>query len=475
METVRRIARNTGVIIAGRIVSRLIGLVMLIFLTRYLGTSNFGIYSFVFAYLEFFGILMDLGIRAILVRDLSRDRSKADKLLGNAIIMKVVLSVFALLLACLIITFLKYPFDTKLLVYVASLSFLLSFGSLYGLMFQVDLEMKYPTLANIFSSVLKLTIFLYLIFMKAPLLWFIIAGIIAAFSEFLIILRLSRRYVRPKFEIDFKIWKNLFKESWPIALTATFIMIYNRIDQIMLFQMKGAQAVGNYAVAVRLTEAFNIIPAAFMTSVFPLFSEYFLASGEKLEKAYALSFKYMSILIMPIAVGISILSEPAIRILFGEQFIWSVQALRILIWSEVFVFLGAVHINILISTGLQKLDFIFTSSGAVVNIILNLLLIPPYGIVGAAIATFVSYGLGVPMSCILKKTRSYGKALAYSTLKPLIAAGIMGCFTYFAFFLHLPLAAIIFFSAIGYFAVIVLIGGVDRQDQEYFRKIVFRT
>jgi O-antigen/teichoic acid export membrane protein len=252
-------------------------------------------------------------------------------------------------------------------------------------------------------------------------------------------------------------------------------MIYSRIDQIMLFKMKGAKAVGYYAAAVKLTEIFNIIPVAFMTSIFLLFSKYFVTSQEKLEKTYKLSFKYLSTAIMPIAVGISILSEPIIRLIYGEQFLGSSLALRILIWSEVFVFLGSVHISILISVGLQKLDFIFTSSGAIVNIILNLLLIPHYGIVGASIATVISYGLGVPLSCALKKTRSYGKALANSTLKPLIAAGMMGCFTYLTFVLGLSLIAATLFSIIAYLVFIILLKGLNREDLEYFRKIVTLT
>ena len=335
--------------------------------------------------------------------------------------------------------------------------------------------MELPVLVDILNSIIKLTLFLLLIFLKANLIQFIIAGIIAVLPGFFIIAHLSKKYVRPKFEIDFEIWKNLLKESWPLALTATFIMIYTRIDQLMLFQIKGAQAVGHYAAAVRLTELFNIIAAAFMTSVFPLFSKYFISSGEELEKAYKLSFKYLSTLIIPIAVGISILSKPIIMAIYGEQFLSSILTLRILIWSEIFVFLGTIHVSILISAGLQRLDFIFTSSSAALNILLNLLLIPRFSIAGAAVATVISYGLGVPMSCILKKTRKYGKALAYSTLKPLIAAGIMGCFTYFTFIIQLPLTLIILFSAIIYFGITVLIKGLDRQDQEYLKRIIVQA
>lgn len=471
MNTVRRVARNTGVIIIGQVINRLTGLVMVIFLARYLGASNFGIYSFVFAFLGFFGIITDLGIGAILVREISRDRSRADKLIGNAIIMKVILSVFALALACLIISFLKYPFDTKLLVYVASLSFLLSFGGLYGLMFQVNLRMEYPTLVNIFSGLLKLALFLYLIFLKAPLLWFIIAGIIISLPGFFIILRLSRRFIRPKFEIDFGIWKNLLKESWPLALTATFIMIYVRIDQLMLFQMKGAEAVGHYAAAVRLTEVFNIIPAAFMISVFPLMSKYFETSKESLTRAYTLSFRYMLMFIIPVAVGTTLLSKPIISLIYGERFLPSVAALSILIWSEVFVFFGIVHKQTLISTNKQRLDFIFTSTSAVINVVLNLILIPRHGIMGAAIATAFSYTWGLVLSLFLNVTRPYSLSGWGAMPKPIIASLVMGIYVYYMRS-HLTLAitgGIIIFTL-----VMFLIRGISRQDIHLIKTIFQR-
>jgi len=475
METVVRVAKNTGVVIIGKTISGLLIMAITILLARSLGANRFGIYCFVFIYLGFFGILMDLGVKTILVREISRDRTKANKLLGNAIVMRIILSVFALILACSAISFLKYPFDTKLLIYIASLSFLVSFSSLYEVIFQIDLKMKYPALVNILNVVMRLLLFVYLIYLKAPLLWFVVAYIITLLPGLFIILRLSRKFIKPKFEIDFGIWRKLLKESWPIALTAAFIMLHMRIDQIMLFQMKGPGAIGHYAAAVRLTEALNILPAAFMVSVFPLLSKYFIASREKLEKAYHLSFKYMAIIIVPIAMGVCILSEPIIRLVYGNQFLSITPVLRILIWSEIFVFLGVVHLNILISVGLQKLDFIFTLSGAVANIILNFLLIPHYGIIGASIATVISYGLGVPLSCILIKTRKYGRAMLRSMLKPFIVATIMGCFTYFAFLFRIPLVIIILSSGIVYFAFIILIRGLDTQDLRYFKKIMVRS
>jgi len=472
MITAAKVAKNSAVVLGAKVISSLLLMAMAVLLARSLGAESFGVYSFVFAYIAFFNVLADLGLKNILVREISRAGSGLERLVANAIVMRVALSLLALASACLVFSLLSYPFSTKLLVYIASLSFISTLSLFYEAIFQARFKMEYAAGINILDSILKLAIFSLLVVFKAKLIWFVLATVVAPFPGFFIAASLSRRLVKLEFKLDFKIWKNLLKESWPLALTAVFIVFYMRIDQIMLFTMRGAREVGYYAAGVRFVEAFNILPLAFMASVFPLLSRYFVSSKEKLKETYTLSFKYLAIAIIPIAMGVCLLTEPIVQIIYGSKFLPLVPALRILIWSEIFAFLGVAHVNILISVGLQKLDFIFTLSGAVVNIILNLLLIPAYGIIGASLATVISYGLGVPLSCALPKTRAYGRALVASLPKPLIAASLMGVFTYWAFVLGINLAVNIAISIGLYFGFLILIKGLNQKDRDYFKKIL---
>jgi O-antigen/teichoic acid export membrane protein len=468
METVRRVAKNTSIVLAGKIINGSIGLLTAIILARYFGARDFGLYSFIFAYLAFFVIITDIGINTILVREISRDRAKADKLIGNAIIIKFILSLSAFCLGCLIITILPYSFNTKLLVYIASLSFLLSFRSLYLLVFEVNLKMEFPLFVTTVRNLLRLALFLYLIFIKAPLLWFIVAVIISILPEFFLILYLSKKTVKPKFEIDFRIWKYLFQESWPLALTAVSIMTFHRIDQLMLFQMKGDEAVGYYSAAVGLSEIFAIFPSAFMTSVFPLMSQYFKTSEQSLVRAYTLSFKYMLMLIIPIAVGTSLLAKPIIALFYGAIFAPSVPVLSILIWSEIFVFYGVIHYEVLISTNKQKIYLLFCSTGAVTNVILNFVLIPRYGIVGASIATLISYILssGIIMGHFVPVARIYNVVGCQAMLKPIVASVIMAAYVYYTS-AHMVLAIV--GGAIVFILMMLFIKGINKQDIELAR------
>jgi len=156
MNTVQRIAKNTGVIIAGDFVNKAIGLLVVIFLARYLGAVGYGKYAFVFAFLTFFGIITDLGINTILVREISRDKSLAAKYIGNAAVMKLILSLSAVVSAAIIITLMPYPADTTTYVYIMSLTLLFnSFGMLYSRIFQVELKMEYWVIANLVDRILS--------------------------------------------------------------------------------------------------------------------------------------------------------------------------------------------------------------------------------------------------------------------------------------------------------------------------------
>jgi len=462
MDIVKKIARNTTIIIAGYIMVGLVGMITTVYMARYLGVDRFGTFLFVLTYVGFFALIIELGANnQILVREISQDRAKAGKLVGNAIVIKILFSVFTALVCCAVIGFSRYSFQVKTLVYIASLSFLLSAGGVYVSVFRSNLKMVYPTATDILGALLKLGFFLYLIQVKAPLILFVAAVVLVNLPVFFLNLMLSRRLIRPEFKIDFTVWKKLIAESWPLVLTAAFFMIYTRIDQLMLFQMKGAQAVGYYSAAVRLVEMLSLVPGAFMLSVFPFMSEYFKTSDHSFAKSYRLAFKYMMLIMMPVAVGTTLLSGQIIEFFYGRAFVTSAAALAILVWSEVWVFVGIVNGGVLIAANQQKMNFVFTSISAVINVVLNLILIPRYSFIGSSIAIVISYAVGQAICYIYPKTRDYAFASYKSMVKPFLASAIMGAFVY-----YLPWRAHIAIplGALTYCVAIFLIKGVNKED-----------
>jgi PST family polysaccharide transporter len=188
--------------------------------------------------------------------------------------------------------------------------------------------------------------------------------------------------------------KTLLTESWPLILSGLTIMIYMRIDQIMLGQMVGEEAVGLYSAATRISEVWYFIPTAISSSVAP---SIYAAKQVSEDLYYQRIKKLIRLLVMislVVAVPMSFLSTTIITLLFGNDYAPAGSILGIHIWAAVFVFMGVATSSWFIAEGLTQLAFRRTLMGAVVNVILNWLLIPAYAGVGAAVATVISYGIG---------------------------------------------------------------------------------
>jgi len=195
----------------------------------------------------------------------------------------------------------------------------------------------------------------------------------------------------------------------------------------------------------------------------------FSACQESFVRVYRLSFKYLLCFIIPVAVWCGIFSGKIIALIYGAKFASSAAALSILIWAEVFVFVGVINNAILIATNKQALDPVFTGASAAVNIVLNLVLIPRYGFVGASASSLISYALGPVMGYFIKTTRPYSKSMLRYSLKPLCAALVMFLCVY-------PLRDLfwvsLLVSPVIYLLVIYFIRGIDKEDRRLLKSIV---
>ena len=460
--TAGKVLKNTGVIISGNIVSILLGLITNILIVRYLGARDLGLYSSIFVSLSFFSIITDMGIGSILIREVAKDRERADKLIGNAILIKLMLSVVAISIFLIAASLVKCPVDIKMMAYIGAISFLFSFSSLFRIIFHVNLRMGYPIFADVINVIVKLAMALGLIYLKAGLVWFVVIEVLANIPGIIITYRASTRFLRPKIEIDLKIWKLILQESWPLAVGSVFAMLYLRIDVIMLLFMKGSSAVGYYSAAYKLTDALALLPAAFMTSVFPLMSHYFKHSPESLTKAYGMAFRLMISIILPVAVIVTMLAPRIIDLLYGRKFSSSIPALSILIWAQVFVYINAVMHFMIISVKKQKATMINLALIAFLNIALNYILIPAYGFVGTGTARVATEAFGAVLGIAWLSSFGYKIPLFSIISKPLLGALASGAFL--ALFPQVNMYVTVPIAALIYFAVEFAVGGISKED-----------
>jgi PST family polysaccharide transporter len=192
----------------------------------------------------------------------------------------------------------------------------------------------------------------------------------------------------------------LLKQSWPVILSGMAIMIYMRIDAVMLKVMQGDRAVGLYAAATRVSEVWYFIPTAIVSSVMPgiirLKSEP-LRYHARIQRLFSL----MSAISLSIGSAVALCSYEIIHVLYASAYDAAAPVLAVHIWASVFVFLGAAQAPWDFSERLLKLGFYRTASGAVSNVLLNLVLIPRYSALGAAVATVLSYALSAVFANVL--------------------------------------------------------------------------
>ena len=474
LSTVQRVAKNTGIVIAGDVIFRLISLVVIIYLARYLGVVDFGKYNFIFAYLAFFNVITDLGLQAILVREMARDSAIAPKLIGNAYIIRGLLTAIAVISSVVIITLMSsYPTDMTSYVYIASFTLLfISFSDFYRTIFEANLRLEYNTIAKLVFKVLSAGLIVGIIFTKGTLMQIIIALVLSEMVKTLLSYSFSRRFVRPRFEIDFGMWKYLLKECLPLALSSVIMIIYFRVDVVMLSIMQGDAAVGLYSAAYKLCEPISVIPYALIVSLYPIMSASFKSSEEKLRKIYRLSIKYIIAIMLPIAIGTTLIANKIILLIYEVPFAGSITALQILIWALVFTSTNSILSNLLISMNKQKLYTISTGLCAITNVTLNLFLIPKLSYNGAAIATVLTVVVLFAVCFYFVSKHLQILPVHKIVIKPAIGGLIMGVFVHY--FIDVNIVLLVLFAAVLYLVSLIALKTFTNEDWDIAKKIVLR-
>ncbi|MCE2698339.1 MAG: flippase [Nostocales cyanobacterium LE14-WE4] len=392
----RGIIANTGWLFADRILRMGVGLFVGVWVARYLGVQQFGVFNYATAFVALFSTLSTLGLDAIVVRSIVREPEKRLQILGTTFWLKLIGGIAALVLAVSSIIVVRHDdqLTISLVAILASVGIFQAFDTI-DLWFQSQVQSKYTVIAKNTAFVIIALVKVTLISIHAPLIAFACTslGEVSLGAIGLIISYKIRGYSPWLWPWSSPLAKTLLKESWPLILSGLSVMIYMRIDQIMLGQMIGDKAVGLYSAATRISEVWYFIPVAIASSVSPAI----YAAKEVSEALYYQRIKQlirMLVLIsLVISVPMSLMSGKLITILFGNGYAEAGKILAIHIWASLFVFMGVATSPWFIAEGLTEFSFHRTLIGAVVNVVLNFLLIPSYGGIGAAIATVIAYAI----------------------------------------------------------------------------------
>lgn len=474
MASLKEIFDNTATIIAGNLVFRILSLILVIYLARYLDVVEFGKYNFVFSYLEFFNILIDLGLSAILVREMSRNHDSMAKTVGNAHLIKMLLSLLAIFLSSFIIYLSNYSNDIKLYVYVVSLILLFrAFSDTYRNIFQTLFKMKYDVISKLSFKIIATVSILLIIYLGGNLFHILLIVVFSEMIKTILNYLFSRKLVKAKFDIDYKLWVYFFKESLPVALSGVFLIIYNRVDILMLSFMKGDFAVGIYSAAFKLSEPFGMISFALISSLFPLMSKYFIHSDRMFRKTFLMGLKYLTILLVPICLIVTIFSRNLILLVYSFSFADSAVSLQILTWATFFASINYFLSFLLISVNKQKISTLIMGVCVLLNVVLNLILIPRYSYVGASFATVVTeIVLFVLYFRSVLKIVDFVPAEVF--FKPLVSALFMYAFILLSSYLYMVFYLQILLSICIYILVLIALKTFSSEEISLVKKYIIK-
>jgi O-antigen/teichoic acid export membrane protein len=471
MTTIKKVAKNGAWLVASQVVLKLITAFVLVFLIRYLGDEAFGQYSFAIAFVGFFALITDFGFNSLIVRDIAKNKSYVQKYFSNVMTLKIFMSIISIILITIVTLFINKTEIVKILIFLFTIELIMvSFSNTIRSFFQAFELMEYIAISKIIEKLIWAVLVMFFISKKMGLAYFVLALIISVIVGFLILIYAYKKKIdKISLRLDKDICKMILIESLPFALTSIFVLILFKLDTVMLSFMKTDVEVGLYAAAYKIVEVIEIIPNILTSVVYPVFSRLH-QNKEKLDRALHLVFRFLFAIIMPISISILVLSDKIIVFLYTTSFFDSSFALKILIFASLFSFINYPLMTLLNSINKQRIGTINTAVAAVINIILNILLIPSMGMIGAAIATVIAEVILFILSIYFMNRYNHKIPLLKIMLVPFISSLIMGFVIFKLIFLNL--FVLIFLSAVIYLSLILLFRYVTKKDISLVRDIL---
>jgi len=388
MDPKKTIARNTLFLLAATIFTNVAAFVWNVYLARYLGAAGFGVLSAALALTGIFSILADLGTGTYITREIARNPERAPELAGAGLGNRLILSFIVLILIFLFpLTGIYRGAAAAVVMFIAGYMLVSSFGSFFNSIFQGFQRMEYQTIWNILNSFFILVGVLCVVWLGGDVVSVAVAYLLAAiFSLLYSIIIFRRRFFTPRISSDL----GMLRESLPFGITSVFALIYFWIDSVMLSFMKGEVSVGLYSAPYRLLTVITSLYSVYLFAVFPVMSRFYVESSESLKFTYRRSIKYLIMVAIPLIFLVFFLAPEIIRIIYSEEYLKSVPALRILILASGFMFINGVTSNLLGSADRQVTVTKITGLGALFNVAVNLLLIPAFSFMGASVATVLT-------------------------------------------------------------------------------------
>ena len=389
--------KNTTWLFGEKILRMIAGLSVGVWVARYLGPEQFGLFSYAGSFVGLFTVVATLGLDGIVIRELVKDESRRDELIGTAFWLKVMGAFGVLLILAIVVNFTSNDSYTNTLVFIIASATIFQSFNVIDFYFSSKVLSRYVVYANVISLLLSSIMKVALILNDAPLIAF---AWVILFDSFVVAMGFIYFYF--KNNLSLKKWKfdkivtiNLLKDSWPLILSGAVLMIQARIDQVMLKEMLGTIEVGYYSVTLRLIEATGFVTMMLKSSLFPAIQNAKKVSESLYQNRLLNFYRLNFLLFLVVAIPLFLFSEQIVVLLFGVAYQPAGVLLALMSIRLLFANMGVARDVFMLTENLMKFSLITMILGAVVNIVLNYLWIPEYGGKGAIVATIFSFTVTV--------------------------------------------------------------------------------
>lgn len=421
-----RVAKNAFWIIGIQIVKSLLGLVISMITARYLGPANYGLFNYASSLVAFVAPIMYLGLTGILVQELINAQDEEGTVLGTAVIMSLVSSVLCIA-GLLGFVFVANQGETETIIVCAFYSVLLIFEGidLIQYWFQAKLQSKYSSLASLVAYVVVSFYKIFLLVTAKSVRWFAISSSVEYFAVAIGLYYLYKRLGGQKLCFSWNKARQMLSRSHYYIVADMMVAIFAQTDRIMLKLMVDNTATGYYSAAVACAGMTSFVFSAIIDSFRPLIFEKKKLDEAQFEKNMCRLYSIIIYLSLAQSLCMSLFAPLIIKIIYGSAYGPAASALSLVVWYTTFSYLGAVRNIWMLSENLQRYLGPINIIGALSNVVLNLIIIPIMGIMGAALASiitqfFTNVLLGFIIKPLIPNNQLMLKSLELSYIKEIV-------------------------------------------------------
>lgn len=469
MSSSQKIVKNTTYLTSAFVVQKILAFVYFTILARIIGVENVGKYSFALSYTLIWAVFMDLGLSIALVRELSQKLIDIRDYFKSLFLFKVLASFSVYAILFLTIYFADYDASSRALLYWAGIVMVVdSFAQLFYAILRSQQLIKYEAVGVILNQFTIMVIGMVSVLFWPDKLYLLLVAFLAGaiMNNIVSLYGLKKNNLLAWQRAEqghLFLWRKLFLFTWPFALATIFTRVYSYLDSVLLKYLVDDRAVGFYSVAYKIPFALQFIPIAFGAAIYPAMSALFGKDNDRLRRILNYSLFYLLLLVLPMLTGIWALAPEIIEKFYGLDYLPAISILRVLVLGLFFIFVNYPLTTVISSIGQQKYNTLFIAITLVINVILNLILIPFMGPQGAALAFLASHGSLFLMAFVFirKKLAFEAKKFVFNFIKVGIVSLIMGALvlflkSYLYWVLTIPLGGIVYILLLLVFRVIKL-------------------